>query len=93
MRSLAARSAVQHNIFAVVEDICDLGEIGVVRPRDWPRNVHRIGDVVIHDRGGDIRRHDQNGNTAFRQGRLGGEAITVFRRACWIMSQKTLQSL
>gem|GEM_PF-7028388 len=34
--------------------------------------MHRIGNDVIHGRGRDIRRHDQNGNTAFRQSRLAG---------------------
>src|SRR5260370_1437553 len=42
MCPLAARSAVQHNIFAFVEDICDLAEIGIVRARDGPGDMHGV---------------------------------------------------
>src|SRR3982075_4626987 len=38
---------------------------------------------MIHDRGRNIRRHDQDGNTAFRQGRLAGDhglAARLLRR-------------
>ncbi len=49
MRPLAARAAVQHNIFAFVENFCDLGEISVVRARDGPGNMHRVRDAIIHD--------------------------------------------
>jgi hypothetical protein len=72
MRPLAARSALQHNIFAAVENFCDLGEIALVRPRDGLGDMHRIWDAIVHDGGGDIRRYDQNSNTAFRQGCLAG---------------------
>src|SRR5713101_308829 len=48
MSPLAARSAVQHNIFVVVENICDLAEIGIVRPRDGPGDMYRVGDAIIH---------------------------------------------
>lgn len=55
MRLLAAGSAVQHNILARIEDICDLIEIRIVRSRDRLGDVHRIGVVVIHGRGEDAR--------------------------------------
>src|ERR1700687_1074950 len=45
--------------------------------------MHGVWDVIIHDRGGDIRGHDQNGNTAFRQRRLAGDhglAARLLRR-------------
>jgi hypothetical protein len=83
MRALTARPTVQLNIFAFVENFRHLGKIGVVRPRDGPGDMHRVRDSVIHYRGGDIRRHDQNGNTAFRQGRLAshhGLPARLFRR-------------
>ena len=49
MRALAARSAVEHNIIAVIENFGDLGEIGVVWPRDRPRDMHRVRDAIIDD--------------------------------------------
>ena len=48
MRPLATRPAVQHNIFAVVENIRDLAEIRIVRSRDGPGDVHCIRDAIIH---------------------------------------------
>ena len=48
MRALAARSAVQHNILAFVENFCHLGEIGVVRPHDGPGDMDRVRDAIIH---------------------------------------------
>ncbi|MGY3125686.1 hypothetical protein ACVWXQ_009623 [Bradyrhizobium sp. S3.14.4] len=73
MGSFTARSAIHDNIFAAVEDIRDLVDIRIARSRDGSGDVHRIGDVIIHDRGGDIRRYDQDSNTAFRQSRLAGD--------------------
>ena len=65
-----AGTGIDRDRVGIVEDGSDLLEIGVGRANDRAPRMNGVRRFVVRGGVGDIRRHDQHGDAAFRQRRL-----------------------
>ena len=68
----AAGARIDRDRVALVEDGRDLVEIGVGRANERAPRMNGVRQFVVRGGVGDVRRHDQHGDAAFRQRRLAG---------------------
>jgi hypothetical protein len=72
VRPGTAGAGIDRDRVAVVENGCDLVEVGVTRANDRLPGVDGIRPFLVRGRVGDIRRHNQHRDAALRQRRLTG---------------------
>src|SRR6266849_5029583 len=72
MRTRAAGARINRDSVALVENGRDLIEVRVTRANERTPRMNSIRHFVVRGGIGDVRRLDENGDTAFRQGCLAG---------------------
>jgi hypothetical protein len=68
----AAGTCIDRDCIAPVEDGRDLVKIGVGRANQRAPHMNGVWRFIVRGSVGDVRRHDQHGDTAFRQRCLAG---------------------
>ena len=72
VRACAAGAGIDRDRFALVENGCDLIEVRVTRANERTPRMNSIRGFLVRGSIGDVRRHDEHGDAAFRQRRLAG---------------------
>ena len=72
VRACAAGAGIDGDRVALVENGCDLIEVRVTRANERTPRMNGIRGFLVRGGIGDVRRDDEHGDTAFRQGGLAG---------------------
>ncbi len=83
VRAFAACSRIDRDRFAFVQNGCDLVEVRIARANERPSRMNGVRQFIVRVGIGDVRRHDQHGDTAFGKSCLTGcncLATGLFRR-------------